>query len=507
MGISGISNSSKNDINNQQNLIISNSEKKLGKSIINSLLSKFELFERKEIEISIESPEKNFKLTQKVLNTEIVNDIIHDLYKYNSSELIITLNGYIITKELSLKDNLVQNNDSIFISEPLLIYFSFTDGNEFLIKISLYQIFFDAFQRFIKETCPKYYRNKLFEAYFNNRLIQPNDMFINLGIRKNEKIKIFLGKDDNTECIYNKGLEIINRINYRYFDGKKQISINDNKFELYEQNLDDRELTNIGLINFRNLKILILNDCNIQNLDFINSYNFSNLEELNLKKNKISYFVDIIHYTLQKLDLSHNNLKKNMLKPEINDKINNINNGTSVILIKMINLVFPKLFYLNLSYNKIDNINILNHFNANELKELDLSYNEIKNINVLTNVPFGSLKNINLSYNKIEELNAFNKLAFCNNIEIINLMNNEIVNLNVLREVSLPNLKMLNLLNNDINDFSVLRLIYFPKLKIIYVFPNQLDPNNYDKNSELFVNFKNSCKHIIEKNIEVNYKI
>jgi hypothetical protein len=35
----------------------------------------------------------------------------------------------------------------------------------------------------------------------------------------------------------------------------------------------------------------------------------------------------------------------------------------------------------------------------------------------------------------------------------------------------------------------------------------QLNPNNYDKNSQLFINFNNSCKHIIEKNIEVNYKI
>ena len=45
--------------------------------------------------------------------------------------------------------------------------------------------------------------------------------------------------------------------------------------------------------------------------------------------------------------------------------------------------------------------------------------------------------------------------------EEINLMNNEIVNLNILRDVCLPNLKILNILNNDINDYSVLRLIYF----------------------------------------------
>ena len=86
-------------------------------------------------------------------------------------------------------------------------------------------------------------------------------------------------------------------------------------------------------------------------------------------------------------------------------------------------------------------------------------------------------------------------------------MNNEIVNLNILRDVSLPNLKILNLLNNDINDYSVFRLIYFPKLEILYAFPYELNPDKYDKNSEIFINFKNSCKHIIEKNVEVKYKL
>ena len=117
------------------------------------------------------------------------------------------------------------------------------------------------------------------------------------------------------------------------------------------------------------------------------------------------------------------------------------------------------------------------------------------------------MKKINLSYNKIENLEVLDQLSFCNNIEDINLMDNEIVNINILRDVSLPNLKILNILNNDINDYSVLRLIFFPKLEILFAFPNQINPDYYDKNSEIYINFKNSCNHIISKNIEVKYKI
>ena len=499
---------SNNNQNNQIAPIIKNEEKKLGKSMINSILGKLELFERKELPINIESPANELKICKRILNTELVGDILHDFYPNYSPDLIVTLNGYIISKELSLKDNLVQDNDYIFVSQPMQIYFSFIDGNhekEYIITISIYQIFFDIFQRFCNEQCPEEYKNKLNEAYYNNRLIQPFDLIWNLGIKQYDKIFFLLGKDDNTKSSYNKGLEIINRINYTYFNSKKKISVDDNKFELSGQILDDKELKNLGIINFRNLKILVLTECHINNLEFINSNAFSNLQEINLQKNQISYFVDIIHYKLEKLDLSYNNLTRNMTKSQILENFDN--NNSSLRLSKILSLIFPKLKLLNLSHNKIQNINLLAQFNSGELKDLDLSYNEIKNIDVFGFVSFGKLKRLNLSFNKIEELNVFEKLAFCNNIEEINLMNNEIVNLNVLRDVTLPKLNILNLLNNDVNDYSVLRLIYFPKLELLYAFPIQLDPDKYDKNSEIFINFKNSCNHIIEKNVEVKYKL
>ena len=478
-------------------------EKKLGKSIINTLLGKLEILERKEILINLSYPDKNFLVSKRILNTELVEDIIHDHYSKNTDNLIATLNGYKISKELSLKDNLVQKNDYILICKAFHIYISIVDGNDFLIEISLYQIFFDVFQNFCEYICPNQYKNKLSEAYYNDRLIQPFDCICNLGISEYDKIFIILGKDNNTKSPYNTSLELIKRINYRYFNNKNKINVNDYKFELNNQNLDNIELRNIGIIHFRNLKILVLNECKIQNLDFLNSDAFSNLIEVNLQKNKISYFVDIILNKLEKFDLSYNNLRKNMVKSEINIKSDFSTERLSVLL----SLVFPKLKILNLSHNKIEKIDLLTQIKAKELKELNLSYNEIKNINSLDNVSFGNLKKINLSYNKIEDLDVLDQLSFCNNIEDINLMDNEIVNINILRDVRLPNLKILNILNNDINDYSVLRLIFFPKLEILFAFPNQINPDYYDKNSEIYINFKNSCNHIISKNIEVKYKI
>ena len=86
-------------------------------------------------------------------------------------------------------------------------------------------------------------------------------------------------------------------------------------------------------------------------------------------------------------------------------------------------------------------------------------------------------------------------------------MNNEIVNINFLSNVSLPRLQILNLLNNDITDYSVFKLIYFPKLQILYAFPSQLNPDNYDKNSDIYLNFISSCDNIKENGVELKYNL
>ena len=473
-------------------------DKKTGNSFINNLLGRFELFERKEINIKIIDPLKDISNKIIILNEEILDDVLYDYYPDYNSNIIATLNGYMLSKEASLKDNNIQNNDEIYVSEPFEILFSLSEEKKYSVKCSRYQFFFDVFQRFRKRDCPKKYSQRLSACYFDKKLLNSFDIIENLGMKTKAEIRVTFGNNNNTKCLYDKGMEIINKINYVYLKNKENsISIHDIKVELISKNFDKEELKNLTIINFTNLKMLTLIDCNIPDLKFFASIPFVNLQELNLQKNQIPFLEDINLLKLEKLDLSYNYLKKNML-PDKNSK--NYKN-------KNISINMPLLKVLNLSNNKIEDISLLEKLKIDCLKELYLNNNEIDDIQLLKRVPFSKLKKINLSNNKINDINIFSELAFFNYIERIDLMNNEIVNLNVLRNISLPRLKVLNILNNDITDYSVLRLIFFPKLETLYAFPSQLDPDNYDKSSDVYQNFASLCENIKEKGVEIKYTL
>ena len=58
---------------------------------------------------------------------------------------------------------------------------------------------------------------------------------------------------------------------------------------------------------------------------------------------------------------------------------------------------------MNLSYNKISDINIYEKVNFKELKELYLNNNKISDINILEKVNFKELKELNLCRNNISK--------------------------------------------------------------------------------------------------------
>ena len=58
---------------------------------------------------------------------------------------------------------------------------------------------------------------------------------------------------------------------------------------------------------------------------------------------------------------------------------------------------------LDLHFNKISDINILEKVNFKELEDLDLSWNKISDINILEKVNFKALIKLNLSRNRINE--------------------------------------------------------------------------------------------------------
>ena len=375
-----------------------------------------------------------------------------------------------------------------------MFYFLFSDGNKYAVFASKFQIFFDVFQRFRLKECPLEYKKRLSECYYNERFINSFDIIEHLGIKENDEVFVSIGIDNNTKCIYDKGIETIKRFNFIYRNQKEEtINLNDINIEFNNKIFDDEALHNFGIINFINLKKISLVDCKIQSLSFLNSPPFLNLQEINLQNNNISYFEDLNLIKLEKFDLSYNNLSKNMF-PE--------NNKNKIIYVNL-----PLLKVLNLSNNKIEDISILCQFKIESLKELNLNNNEIEKINALNNVSCGKLRKLNLRNNKINDISIFTQLSFCNNIEDIDLMNNEIVNINILRNVSLPRLKILNILNNDITDYTVLKLIFFPKLQLLFAFPSQLDPDNYDSSSDIYKIFNSSCENIKEKDVEIKYKL
>ena len=115
-----------------------------------------------------------------------------------------------------------------------------------------------------------------------------------------------------------------------------------------------------------------------------------------------------------------------------------------------------KLKSLNLSDNKITDINVLNKNNILiNLENLDLSSNNIENINILNDCKFENLKKLNLSHNKISDIDCLkNDNLSLNILEILDLSYNDIKQLN---KINIKNIKSLNILNNDIssgiNDF------------------------------------------------------
>ena len=228
-------------------------DKKTGNSFINNLLGRFELFERKEINIKIIDPLKDISNKIIILNEEILDDVLYDYYPDYNSNIIATLNGYMLSKEASLKDNNIQNNDEIYVSEPFEILFSLSEEKKYSVKCSRYQFFFDVFQRFRKRDCPKKYSQRLSACYFDKKLLNSFDIIENLGMKTKAEIRVTFGNNNNTKCLYDKGMEIINKINYVYLKNKENsISIHDIKVELISKNFDKEELKNLTIINFNN---------------------------------------------------------------------------------------------------------------------------------------------------------------------------------------------------------------------------------------------------------------
>ena len=165
------------------------------------------------------------------------------------------------------------------------------------------------------------------------------------------------------------------------------------------------------------------------------------------EKHPSNYFSSLNIINLSKKKEENNNeglLKKvEILETKImsilNDKLNIELNGDEKIL--------------NLNDKDIRNkyFDLLCLIPFKKLQEINLRNNNISNIKSLENIDWPKLKKLDLSFNKIEKINVCKDLAKnCKEIEYINLSNNEIKNADVFKEEIFRKIKKINLENNKL---------------------------------------------------------
>ena len=173
-----------------------------------------------------------------------------------------------------------------------------------------------------------------------------NGTFLNDSIK--EFIQIYCPKNNNEIDNIIKNQKLLNEFNKKY-----NLNINDIKIEeldLNSNNIGDEGLKDLVKIEFKELKLLNLNDNNITNIDALENAKFEKLTKLDLGNNKIA---DI----------------------NILEKVN-----------------FKDLKELILDNNKITDINILEKVNFKELKILKLFKNNISDLKVLDKLKYEKLK-------------------------------------------------------------------------------------------------------------------
>ena len=310
-----------------------------------------------------------------------------------------------------------------------------------------------------------------------------------------DKIKIytdFESDDDYTENFKSEEENLIlNKINLlqkkilNFMNITLNINLtgNETKLDLSYKNIDDKTLNLFTGLKLKNIEELNLSHNNISNVKILKNLNLKKIKKLELSFNKINKMENpvkninkIINNKKIEINLDKNNLIQKDIK-EIQDFImndeTNKNNLSEYeylsiddikkqkiekLLSKLKSLEQKVLSYFNLTGKEIY-INLTNsNFNDNKLEllsgvefknleELNLSHNKITNILPIKN--FKKLKKLNISFNKINNIKSLEEISKNNKgIKEINLRNNEIRDVDILKLDIFPYISKINLENN-----------------------------------------------------------
>ena len=252
-------------------------------------------------------------------------------------------------------------------------------------------------------------------------------------------------------------------------------------------NLEGNIISNLNIlenVNFKDLKQLNLSYVEINNIDFLEKLKFEKLEKLKLNGNKIkdiSIFKKLNFKNLKHLDLGNNRIYDDDLK--VLEKVNLENLEVLKLYENNIEFIFSdlnfveklnlgKLKELNLNYNFIRNINFLEKVKFENVEILILNNIKIKDINILEKVNFKELRELRLSWNCINNITALGKVNF-QKLEILDLHATCISSINDLEFACFNNLKNLNLNSNYLIDINALKK--YKQLEILNLGYNEIE--------------------------------
>ncbi|CAH8502911.1 unnamed protein product [Schistosoma margrebowiei] len=282
------------------------------------------------------------------------------------------------------------------------------------------------------------------------------------------------------------------------------ITINDfiKSNELYNGHLSYEYLLNyLNHNQFINIVELNLSNCMLYKIDYIDPNQLIHLKCINLEKNYLKSFGGLLFFkNLQIICLNDNNIESlfsNYISTlAIHDNYND-NQKINSIELQFINLykskqlIYPYLNVLHLAHNNIHSLKELQFHRMsnlqtlflqnnelitlngieglNQLKEIILDNNKIKYINDLTFLYNWTLNEIHLENNYLTELNQLSKVE---NLKRLYVGANKLTNFIDLENFAKnqSNLYEISLIHNPITIKQIHRLIliyYIPKLQII----------------------------------------
>ena len=325
--------------------------------------------------------------------------------------------------------------------------------------------------------------NYIRKINLNNRLKYTNEEYdiTIIEIKKEDEINNYLELDDNiiNDIINNKNKndKYIDKTIYLIQYPKGELSVSygildglyaDKKYNFNHKCSTEGGSSGSAILNINN-KLIGIHKEGYNNKfnkgtfldypikEFIQLYSKNNNKSL-LKEFNSKYELDIKDINITELDLGWKDIGDEILKD-------------------LCKIEFKELKELNLFWNNISNINLLEKVKFRKLEVLDFGKNNISDINILEKVNFKALKKLSLYRNNLSDIKVLEKVKF-EKLEILDLGNNQISDINILEKTNFKQLKILILSWNNITDIKVLEKIKIEKLELLDLRYNKISKSD-----------------------------